>query len=692
MEHLDELSLGAGLEVGEETEEAVLCHLPQPTGWDALTTKTRRMEEEERWRRLFPELRNCSIVVIRPRAEQLKMWEQRGSERRSSLRVRSRNLMSNWDWMEPLEPGNGDGRTKRFVKKVQVKLAAENVPEDSPGKPQSRLTLKHCPEAASGSAHVDNNDLPRMDHSYCLDSISQSEEDRSTSRPTSSGWQKDEDDSRPPADKKNVPSMVLRKVTGDQWILRSSTIKKEEDEEEEEEEEEKRKFRRANPPGFVQKRRRVACRECVACLREDCGSCSFCRDMRKFGGPSRLKQKCVMRRCLVLLREKNKSQEQNRLLAAENTGPSGHAQATEQSGSTEPGSKHWTGWSRWRHEKVAAGEEVMPRSLRGRWASLWGKQRLRMMSDRVLLLNPEQQKKAGSGDAEEMRKRRWVKKRRRWGGTRAAAESQIRKDWDGLLMKEEEEEEAPPSQFPVSGGPPGPEGTSGPQTATHLQWNLTLDSAHLSSNLVSDSALSCLLPQEGSVLHVSTGLTFIPPPPPLPAPHAVVAVQSPQLKEEEEPVEIEEYGRGGEQEEVEQEEAEPEQEEAEQEEAEQEQEEAEQEVRIGVSDAGKYYEVEVELPEPQSHQNTLTAATPALSDLHDISSCCGLTYERPEFISLDPDCFHLLRGAGDAAAAGGRSLSRLLWMLRRTVLPAHWVAVLADGPELQLLQCSKMSG
>lgn len=91
-----------------------------------------------------------------------------------------------------------------------------------------------------------------------------------------------------------------------------------------------------------------------------------------------------------------------------------------------------------------------------------------------------------------------MKKRRRWGGTRAAAESQIRKDWDGLLMKEEEEEEAPPSQvssedpdlllldpplcglrtsclcasvsqFPVSGGPPGPEGTSGPQTATHLQ-------------------------------------------------------------------------------------------------------------------------------------------------------------------------------------------------------------------------------
>lgn len=38
----------------------------------------------------------------------------------------------------------------------------------------------------------------------------------------------------------------------------------------------------------------------------------------------------------------------------------------------------------------------------------------------------------------------------------------------------------------------------------------------------------------------------------------------------------------------------------------------------------------------------------------------------------------------------GWSLLRLLRVLRRTVLPAHWVPVLAAGPLLQLLQCSKV--
>lgn len=41
------------------------------------------------------------------------------------------------------------------------------------------------------------------------------------------------------------------------------------------------------------------CGECVACYRtEDCGRCDFCKDMRKFGGPNKIRQKCRQRQCI----------------------------------------------------------------------------------------------------------------------------------------------------------------------------------------------------------------------------------------------------------------------------------------------------------------------------------------------------------------------------------------------------------
>ena len=43
------------------------------------------------------------------------------------------------------------------------------------------------------------------------------------------------------------------------------------------------------------KRRR--CGVCEACQLADCGKCSSCRDMLKFGGTGRSKQACVHRRC-----------------------------------------------------------------------------------------------------------------------------------------------------------------------------------------------------------------------------------------------------------------------------------------------------------------------------------------------------------------------------------------------------------
>ena len=51
------------------------------------------------------------------------------------------------------------------------------------------------------------------------------------------------------------------------------------------------------------KKHKRRCSECAACLNEvDCGKCRFCKDMRKFGGPGRLRQKCIKRQCLKLSR------------------------------------------------------------------------------------------------------------------------------------------------------------------------------------------------------------------------------------------------------------------------------------------------------------------------------------------------------------------------------------------------------
>ena len=43
--------------------------------------------------------------------------------------------------------------------------------------------------------------------------------------------------------------------------------------------------------------RKAMCGKCEVCLRDDCGECNFCLDKPKFGGPNRLRKKCLMRRC-----------------------------------------------------------------------------------------------------------------------------------------------------------------------------------------------------------------------------------------------------------------------------------------------------------------------------------------------------------------------------------------------------------
>ncbi|XP_029020466.1 lysine-specific demethylase 2A isoform X2 [Betta splendens] len=47
------------------------------------------------------------------------------------------------------------------------------------------------------------------------------------------------------------------------------------------------------------RRRRVRCKRCAGCCRKECGTCQYCQDMRKFGGPGRMKKGCIMRQCLT---------------------------------------------------------------------------------------------------------------------------------------------------------------------------------------------------------------------------------------------------------------------------------------------------------------------------------------------------------------------------------------------------------
>ncbi|KAM7417598.1 hypothetical protein PAMA_017300 [Pampus argenteus] len=47
------------------------------------------------------------------------------------------------------------------------------------------------------------------------------------------------------------------------------------------------------------RRRRVRCKRCAGCCRKECGTCQYCHDMRKFGGPGRMKKGCIMRQCLA---------------------------------------------------------------------------------------------------------------------------------------------------------------------------------------------------------------------------------------------------------------------------------------------------------------------------------------------------------------------------------------------------------
>ena len=47
------------------------------------------------------------------------------------------------------------------------------------------------------------------------------------------------------------------------------------------------------------------CGSCQGCLAKDCKTCKFCRDKKKYGGPGKLKQCCVKKKCTRCLQETN---------------------------------------------------------------------------------------------------------------------------------------------------------------------------------------------------------------------------------------------------------------------------------------------------------------------------------------------------------------------------------------------------
>lgn len=107
-----------------------------------ITMETRRKaeerKEEERWRKLYPEIKKCVIVIARQsldRLNALKLKQEKNGERREEEgggRWSSGDPEPRPDWMEPVEQdesgGGGEVRFTRSVKKVGVKVWPEPRP------------------------------------------------------------------------------------------------------------------------------------------------------------------------------------------------------------------------------------------------------------------------------------------------------------------------------------------------------------------------------------------------------------------------------------------------------------------------------------------------------------------------------------------------------------------------------------
>ncbi|XP_065673392.1 CXXC-type zinc finger protein 1-like [Hydra vulgaris] len=72
-------------------------------------------------------------------------------------------------------------------------------------------------------------------------------------------------------------------------------------------------FKRKRKNSDTLRRKNRTCGVCASCTNEmDCGQCDFCADMKKFGGPGKLRQKCRAKQCLFLSQVRKKNDQVHR--------------------------------------------------------------------------------------------------------------------------------------------------------------------------------------------------------------------------------------------------------------------------------------------------------------------------------------------------------------------------------------------
>lgn len=131
-----------------------------------------------------------------------------------------------------------------------------------------------------GSANAKTNVLPNEDQPTQMNSLSKPKAYVCQSNPKSQSSPLVNSSSLSPAslsDKSVSPNELIRSSN----FNLSTSAKKRKPEE--------------NVDGI--KIRRVACKQCIGCMAEDCGKCLYCLDKPKFGGNDVKKQKCLRRRC-----------------------------------------------------------------------------------------------------------------------------------------------------------------------------------------------------------------------------------------------------------------------------------------------------------------------------------------------------------------------------------------------------------
>lgn len=162
--------------------------------------KVEKRNEEERWRKLFPEIKKCVIVIARQSFDSLLRLKQEKAGKRGKEwwggRLRSADPEPKPDWMKPVEmdgTGGGEVGFTSFVKKVEVKMQPKPVQANGTKRP-GLLRLKQNPDVMShpdDPAHlhqmVESEDemehwrqitqsgkgigyssQPETDHNYCL--------------------------------------------------------------------------------------------------------------------------------------------------------------------------------------------------------------------------------------------------------------------------------------------------------------------------------------------------------------------------------------------------------------------------------------------------------------------------------------------------------------------------------------------